>query len=181
MAIRHTFNILNSVVCVNNSQYYMKNNKLLNDKGTVMISQLDTFTFGKDAKSIYCFVINEDYLYVYDIAFNLVIKRDLPLKLFTNIVFAKSLLYMQVSNIIFIYDYLHNILVKRVELCIGEQLCFEYQKNIITKTHNRIYYYTRDMLLVRHIDSIGYINAIGIDINGMLTYRNDNDIIVVPF
>lgn len=76
---------------------------------------------------------------------------------------------MQVNNIIFVYLYSENRLLGRIELVIGETLAFEHNNHIITYT--LVY-----MALIKHVDLLGYVHAVGIDNNNMLTYKNDNGV-----
>ena len=177
VTIRHTFNILSdNVICIDNTRYEINGKKLFNDKANVIIDAVDTFTFGEQFGFVYCFAIYKDYLYIYDLSFGKPqITRDLPLSGFSNMCFANDLLYLQVKNVVFVYDYSNDRLVNRVELVVGEKLKFEYQKNIITHTHNRINYYTLNMSLDKHL-LVKFINAIGVSINGKLTYRDDNGV-----
>lgn len=176
LAIRHTFNILsNHVISTGDTRYFIINRQLTNDKG-LAICNADAFTFGEEFGFVYCFIVYDDYLYVYDLAFNKIITRDLPLQQFTHMCFANSLLYMQVDNVVFVYQYSENRLLSRIELAIGETLAFEHSNHIITYTPTRVNYYTVRMALIKHVDLPGYVYAVGVNNNDELMYKNDNGV-----
>ena len=167
--IRPTFNIETNKAFSVDDVYYRLTSKgqLINQITRKVILGIDVsaFAFAEIFNFPYCLVISNNQLLVYDTSFtNPSIIRVLPIYNVKNICYLNSILYLQKNNIIYLYNFLENSLVNKVEFSDMQTLDFAYNigdnKYILSHCGTTIYFnHIITLDVIKQIDLSTDINS----------------------
>ena len=130
--IRPTFNIETSKAFSVADVYYRLTSKgqLVNQniRRVILDIPVSAFAFAEVFSFPYCLVISNNQLLVYDTSFTKPsIIRVLPINNVRNICYLNDILYLQKNNIVYLYNFLENKLLHKIEFSDMQTLDFAYK------------------------------------------------------
>ena len=130
--IRPTFNIETSKAFSVADVYYRLTSKgqLVNQniRKVILDIPVSSFAFAGINDFPYCLIISNNLLLVYDMAFiKPSITRVLPISNVKNICYLNNIIYLQKNNIVYLYNFLENKLLHKVEFSDMQTLDFAYK------------------------------------------------------
>jgi hypothetical protein len=168
-SIRPTFNIETIRAFNVDDVYYILSSKgqLINQttREVLLNINVSAFTFAEVFDFPYCLVISNNLLLVFDASFTKPsITRVLPISNVKNICYLNSILYLQKDNIVYLYNFLENSLINKVEFSDMQPIHFAYtigdNNYIISHCGTTIYFnHTMTLDVIKQIDLSNDINS----------------------